>query len=80
MGDDLDGSGWELLFLLLAGELHHLLHEPYSILCCHRAHCLDEEMVLKCLLWVTNLTVLFYKPCLPVTGAGPAALGHLSSG
>lgn len=38
MGDDLNGSGWQLFFLLLTGQLHHLLHETHTVLCCHCTH------------------------------------------
>lgn len=41
MGDDLDGSGRKLLLLLLARQLHHLLHETHPVLCCYCAHSLS---------------------------------------
>lgn len=41
MRDDLNGSGWQLLLLLLTGQLHHLLHETHTILCRYRADRLD---------------------------------------
>lgn len=37
MGDDLDGSGRQLLLLLLTGQLHHFLHETNAVLSRHRA-------------------------------------------
>ena len=40
MWDDLNGSGRQLLFLLLAGQLHHLLHETHTVLCSYSTHCL----------------------------------------
>lgn len=41
MGHNLDGSGRQLLLLLLARQLHHLLHEAHPILCCYCAQSLS---------------------------------------
>lgn len=40
MWDDLNGPRRQLLLLLLAGQLHHLLHETYAVLRGHCTHCL----------------------------------------
>lgn len=44
MWDDLNGSWRQLLFLLLARQLHHLLHETHTVLCSYSTHRLGVHM------------------------------------